>query len=238
MNRRAGVTLIEILVAVSILALLSTGILMAMRIGFNTLDKTDSHLVHNRRIVNARRIVENQIAGFLYTDAEFRPQPEVATLLPFHEFGPARMRFVTTYSLEEAWRGRARVLVMQVIPGENNEGVRLIANEIPWTGAAQTGRMVTAITPEGPLFADVTGGEGSFVLADKLAYCRFLYQVEDLEVQGGFIWVAEFRKPTLPRGVRIEMAPLQPSTSELAPSSLTVRFPVSRMLGHGYANAF
>ena len=238
MNRRAGVTLIEILVAVSILALLSTGILMAMRIGFNTLDKTDAHLVHNRRMVNARRIIENQIAGFLYTDAEFRPQPEVATLLPFHEFGSARMRFVTTYSLEEAWRGRARLLVMQVIPGENSQGVRLIANEIPWTGAAQTGRMVTAITPDGPLFADITDGEGSFVLADKLAYCRFLYQVEDLEVQGGFIWVAEYRKQTLPRGVRIEMAPLQPSTSELAPSSLTVRFPVSRMMGHDYANAF
>lgn len=235
-NRRAGVTLIEILVAVSILALLSTGILMAMRIGFNTLDKTDAHLVHNRRIVNARRIVENQINGFLFTDAEFRPRPEVSQLLPFREFGASRMRFVTTYSLEEAWRGRARVLVMQVIPGENNRGVRLIANEIPWTGPAQTGSMVTAITPEGPVFAEMAAGQGSFVLADRLAYCRFWYQVENPQIAGGYMWVAEYRQQNLPRGVRIEMEPLEKSTSELGASSITVRFPVSRLQGHEYVD--
>ena len=48
------------------------------------------------------------------------------------------MRFVTSYSLEDAWRGRPRIAAMQVIPGENNQGVRLIVNEIavyrPGTG--------------------------------------------------------------------------------------------------------
>ena len=49
-NPESGVTLIEILIAVSLLSLLSVGMLMAMRLGFNTMDKTDSRLVRNRRV--------------------------------------------------------------------------------------------------------------------------------------------------------------------------------------------
>ena len=237
MSRRAGVTLIEILVAVSLLALLSTGILMAMRIGFNTLDKTDSHLVHNRRVVNTRRIVENQIAGFTYTNAEFRPRPELVYTEPFREFSPSRMRFVTTYSLEEAWRGRARILVMQVIPGENNRGVRLIANEMPWTGPAQAGRMILEITPDGPQFAPLQAGTDSFVLADRLAYCRFLYQVQRPDGQPGFIWIPEYHGPILPRGIRIEMAALDTNRSELAPATITAPLPITRFMGLDYADA-
>ena len=51
-DRRAGVTLIEILIAVSLLSLLSVGVLWSMRIGFNTMDKTDARLIHNRRVSN------------------------------------------------------------------------------------------------------------------------------------------------------------------------------------------
>ena len=51
---QSGVTLIEILVAVSLLSLLSVGMLTAMRLGFNTMDKVDAHLVANRRVVNSR----------------------------------------------------------------------------------------------------------------------------------------------------------------------------------------
>jgi prepilin-type N-terminal cleavage/methylation domain-containing protein len=239
-NRRAGVTLIEILVAVSILALLSTGILVAMRIGFNTMDKTDAHLIHNRRIVNTRRIIESEIQGFLYTLAMFRPQPDVSpTSLPFREFAPGRMRFVTSYSLREAWRGRAHVLVMQVIPGDNNRGLRLIANEIPWTGPMQSGEMVSGFTPEGvALFAPFEPDGTSFVLADRLERCQFFYQIRRPDGPG-FIWVPEILGQRLmPLGIRIDMAPLEANTSELTAMSITVPFPVTRTQGLNYADTF
>ena len=57
-RKNAGITLIEVLIAVSLLSLLSVGILMAMRIGFNTMDKTDAHMVQNRKATNARKILE------------------------------------------------------------------------------------------------------------------------------------------------------------------------------------
>ena len=73
-NPESGVTLIEILIAVSLLSLLSVGMLIAMRIGFNTMDKVDTRLISNRRVSYARRIIENEIAGYTFTMAAWHPQ--------------------------------------------------------------------------------------------------------------------------------------------------------------------
>ena len=105
---QSGVTLIEILVAVSLLSLLSVGMLMAMRLGFNTMDKVDAHLVANRRVVNSRGIIENEISGFVFTMADFVAAVEpVFSPFCFSQMEPQSMRFVTSYSLEDGWRGQA-----------------------------------------------------------------------------------------------------------------------------------
>ena len=128
-HKQSGVTLIEILIAVTLLSLLSLGVLMAMRLGLSTMDKTDQRIVSNRRVVGARRILESEIGGFMYSLANYRPQPQVVQRLMFFEAQPNRMRFVSSYSLEDAWRGRPQIAVLQVVPGERGEGVRLILNE-------------------------------------------------------------------------------------------------------------
>src|SRR5689334_8061653 len=98
-NPESGMTLIEILIAVTLLSLLSVAVLVAMRMGFNTMDKTDAHLVHDRRVSNARRIIENEIEGYTYSLANFRPMPERTISVPFVEWTEREMRFVTSYSL-------------------------------------------------------------------------------------------------------------------------------------------
>lgn len=186
-----GITLIEIMIAVSLLGMLSAGVLLAMRIGFTTLEKTDERLIHNRRVINTRQIIENEILGFMLTPADWRPKPEVVQRALFFEFAEDRMRFVTSYSLQDAWRGRPQIAEFQVIPGEHNQGLRLIVNETPYTGPAQTGLRITSVDPE-PHFAPISPGPGSFVLADKLKYCRFSYY--------------QTKPPSLlPLGIRIEM---------------------------------
>ena len=160
-SHRSGITLIEVLIAVSLLSLLALGALIAMRIGFNTMDKTDAHLEQNRRVANARKIIENEIAGFLYTTAEWRPQPLEIQVIPFQQWEGQSMRFVTSYSLQDAWRGRPQIAALQVIPGDEGQGVRLIVNEIPYTGAAQAGEQVSGSSPiqipefRSPCFAPV-----------------------------------------------------------------------------------
>ena len=68
MKRRtpqSGVTLIELLVAVSLLSLLSVGMLFAMRVGLNAMGRTNARVISNRRVLGVERILTQQIAGFV-----------------------------------------------------------------------------------------------------------------------------------------------------------------------------
>jgi prepilin-type N-terminal cleavage/methylation domain-containing protein len=239
---RAGVTLIEILIAVSLLSLLSVGILMAMRIGFNTMEKTDAHLVQNRRVANARKIIENEIAGFVYTRADWHPKPEILDTVPFVQWEPRSMRFVTAYSLQDAWRGRPQIAEFQVIPGDKNVGVRLIVNETPYTGSLQAGLSVAGVEPDARTglpqtrFAPIVPGSQSFVLADRLAYCRFSY-LEPIPEPPFQLWRPDWVQTKLPLGVRIEMGPLDKTPSELHVTTVTMAFPVNRNPAWEYSDA-
>jgi len=209
----SGVTLIEILIAVSLLSLLSVGMLVAMRLGFSTMDKTDTRLVRNRRVSNTRGIIESEIEGFIYSSANYRPQPDAVRPIPFLQTEAQSMRFVTSYSLEEGWRGRPRIAALQVIPGENNQGVRLIVNEQPYVGPDQAGQEILGIEQDvtGPQiirFAPIVPGPQSFVLADRLAYCRFSW-LEPRREPPFQLWRPDWVQPQLlPLAVRIELAPL------------------------------
>lgn len=240
-NPQSGVTLIEILVAVTLLSLLSVGMLVAMRLGFSTMDKVDSHMMSNRRVVNARGIIESEIEGFVPTTAEYHPQPEMNVLLPFLQTEAQVMRFVTTYSLEDGWRGRPQVVVLQVIPGEST-GVRLIVNETPYTGREQAGRNIAGVEQDEASgrrivhYTAVTSGPNSFVLADRLAFCRFSY-LEPL-LQAPFqLWRPDWVQPQrLPQAIRIEMAPLEASPQGLHVTTVTARVNVNRTPGLAYAD--
>lgn len=236
-SSEAGVTLIEILIAVSLLSLLSVAVLVSMRIGFNTMEKVDSRLVGNRRVSYARRIIENEIAGYTYTLANWHSGPDASQSTPFNQWEPQTMRFVTSYSLQDAWRGRPQIAAFQVIPGADGGGVRLIVNETPYTGPDQAGQTIASIDLDGPVhFAPVIPGPGSFVLADRLAYCRFSYLEPQLKppVQ---IWRSDWvLKQQLPQGIRIEMAPLDTSPTDLHVSTVTAALHVNLTPGAIYAD--
>jgi hypothetical protein len=237
LHPEAGVTLIEILIAVSLLSLLSVGMLIAMRIGFNTMDKVDSRLVSNRRVYYARRIIEDEISGYTYTTANWHPQPEILRTVNFSQWEPQTMRFVTSYSLQDSWRGRRQIAAFQVIPGADGNGVRLIVNETPYTGPEQAGQMVASIDPDNTLhFQPVEAGPQSFVLADRLAYCRFSY-LEPKPEAPFQLWRPDWvLMQRLPQGIRIDMAPLDTSPSDLHVSTVTVALHVNVTPGTTYAD--
>ncbi|HWF10778.1 MAG TPA: prepilin-type N-terminal cleavage/methylation domain-containing protein [Bryobacteraceae bacterium] len=242
---QAGITLIEILIAVSLLSLLSVGMLVAMRLGFSTMDKTDARLVANRRVANTRAILENEIAGFTWSLAVYQPPTGNASAFSFFEAQPRSMRFLTAYSIEEAWRGRPQIAALQVIPAEKSQGVRLIVNEIPYTGPAQAGQQIAALEQDpaaGILvrYTPIEPGPRSFVLADRLSYCRFAY-LEPLQEAPFRRWRPDWvSQQQLPLAVRIEMAPLdapldRPATG-LGMGDLTAPLQVNRSPGLNYAD--
>jgi prepilin-type N-terminal cleavage/methylation domain-containing protein len=240
---RAGVTLIEVLIAVGLLSVLSLGILFALRIGLSALEKANHRLMDNRRIAGAQRILEQQLAGFMPVVAMVAPSPDAPGVkIPFFEGRAQAMRFVSSYSLGEASRGLPQVLEFQVIPGEEGQGVRLVVNENPYTGPRSAGVFSLGTGPDPELgvvtqrFLPVVVGPRSFVLADRLAYCRFSYlgllpgrPVE--RWQPGWIPVNQW-----PLGIRIEMASLDKDPTSLKPLTVTAPIHVDRYPIFDYAD--
>ena len=232
--KQAGVTLIEVLIAISLLSLLSVGILMALRVGLSALGKTNSRLIANRRVASAQRILEDQVAGFMGVVALCSPAPDLPRQpMPFFQGEPQSMRFVSTYSLEEAWRGRPHILEFQVIPGEDNRGVRLIVNEILYTGPLGAGLLCLGRVPDPvvatgvPRFRPIEPMPRSFVIADKLASCRFSY-LEPVPPPVVERWTPQWLQSRWPLGIRIEMVPLEDNPARLRPFTINARVHVSR----------
>ena len=130
----AGVTLIEVLVAVTLLSLLSVGMLYALRLGLSALcqDRFQADgqppggggAAHSGAGAAGPHAGAGEVPGRGWRrDAYFQG-------------GPQTMRLVSVFSLEQAWRGQPKVLELFVIPGENGEGVRLVVNEAPYNGPA------------------------------------------------------------------------------------------------------
>jgi prepilin-type N-terminal cleavage/methylation domain-containing protein len=217
MNQK-GLTLMEVLVSVTLLSLLSVAMFMAMRIGLNSYVKADARLMDNRRAVGAQRIVEEEIEGFVPVLAVCNGSNNApGTKIPFFQGEPEVMRLVSTFSLQGGWRGQPQVLELFVIPGENGRGVRLVVNETLYTGPAGAGRFCMGARK----FLPVDSGPQSFVLADKLAYCRFAYLTPSPNPNEPPVWKALWTTQTWPLAVRVEMAPLEADPSRIQPITVT-----------------
>lgn len=221
---RAGVTLIELLVAVTLFGLLSVGMLYAFRIGLMAYAKTQSHLMDNRRVAGAQRVLMQELQNMVPVVA---PCGGDGPKMPFFQGESQSMRMVSTFSLQGASRGLAQILEIFVGPGADGQGVRLMVNEIPYAGPRAAGRLCT-----GPgHFAGISASDKSFVLADKLAFVRFTYLKVPLDVSPERVWLPQFLGivgGTWPRAVRIEMAPYQVDPSRLQPISVTALIRVHR----------
>jgi prepilin-type N-terminal cleavage/methylation domain-containing protein len=234
---RSGVTLIEVLIAVSLLSVLSIGILLALRVGMTALDKANRKLMANRRIAGAQKILQQQLAGFIPVIALFAPAPDAPGVkIPFFEGRPQAMRFVSSYSLGEAARGIPQILEFRVIPAEEQGGggVRLVVNEIAYTGPRSAGILCLGPGTDPELgvatqrFLPILTGPRSFVIADHLAFCRFSY----LSSMPGTLvdtWLPAWILLTKwPLGIRIDMASVKTDAGSLKPVTITAPVRVDR----------
>lgn len=237
MKRRAnaGITLIEVLIAVTLVSLLSVAMLMAMRVGMDALRKANTKLMDNRRVAGAQRVLEQQIAGFMPVKVVCGQNSDgPSSRAIFFAGQPESMRMVSTYSLQEAWRGVPRILEFEVIPGDQGRGVRLIVNEIPYTGPRGAAQLCLGMQPDPatgvnlPLFAPIEVGPQSFVLADKLAMCRFSY-LEPEKLPESERWRPDWVLQRWPIGIRVEMAPIEDNPARLRPLTITAPIRVNRL---------
>ena len=236
-RRESGVTLIELLVAVTLVGLLSTGMAIVLRVALDGSQKSQTHLTTNRRVIGVERVMREEITNLMPVSTLCGGQAGQYALL--FEGRPQSLRFVSSYSLTEAARGAPHLVEYQVIPGENGVGVRLVMNEIlyggqKWLRPLCLGMVPTPAGIQVPQFTPIQVGGYSFVLADKLASCRFEYLREgDMPLPSIWTenWVEQFKWPM---AVRIMLRPLASNPSILQPTSLTVPVPANAMPGYNY----
>jgi len=234
LSREAGVTLIELLIAVTLVSLISTGMLIAIRVGLSAMSKVNTRFAENRKVSSVQRIIESQIGGMMPVLSECRGGGGVGPKFVFFEGKPWTMRFVSSYSLQEAARGLPHILEFAVVRGP--EGMRLIVNEMIYPGPIGAGLLCRSLQGGLPVFDETRAGPQSFVLADKLARCRLVYretrQLPELER-----WVDVWTVPDrLPSGIRIEMTPLYSDPGKINLMPVTVPLRVNKYVLGNYAD--
>jgi prepilin-type N-terminal cleavage/methylation domain-containing protein len=230
----AGVTLIEVLVAVTLLSLLSLGMVMAMRVGLAAYSKTEEKLMDNRRVVGAQRILESELEGLVPAFVMCGAGPAGAgTRAVLFQGATDGLWMVSTFSLQEGWRGKAQILSLFVSPSDEG-GVRLLVNEFPYTGPVGAAQYCTGTVglpntiARLALMLPVQAGPQTFVLADKLAYCRFSYYSPGPGMYDPPAWQPTWTAKNWPLAVRIEMAPQEADPSRLQPITVTAPLHIHR----------
>jgi hypothetical protein len=241
MRRDAGITLMEVLIAVTLLAVLSVGMMLAMRIGISALWRTDQRLMDNRRVAGAQRIVEQQLEGLIPVMSPCMGSGDELTKVAVFSGHPLSLTMVSAFSLQQAWRGRPQILQFFTMPSDEG-GIRLVVNETPYTGPKFAGQTCTGVQPAQDMagflgrFPQPGPGTGTFVLADRLRSVGFQYLKRPERVEDPTVWLPSWNRADWPLGIRILMEPMDPNPARLQPVTITAPIYVYRTLGVQYAD--
>ena len=119
------------------------GIVLTLRVALSAMNKSDSKLMANRRVSSVERILDQEIEGIMPVTRGLSAPPGVTgTKLMFFQGEPQSMRLASTYSLQQGQRGLPMILEFQVIPGADDQGVRLVVNEHWYTGPRGAGAVL------------------------------------------------------------------------------------------------
>lgn len=214
-NRIGGFTLLELVVATSLLALLSLTMLIGMRVGFGAWQRGE------RRI---EMVAQEEAVQEYFSRAMASAVPYVAAaadenlprqFLPF-QGNRQGMRWLTTYST--AWRERSGLTLVECFSAGEGDQRQLVVQEFPVRGDAVLVRqMVAAVRTDADtnrptiVYRPVALTDAARVLVTGLRDARF----EFLNVTAkGSTWQADWdavQEKQLPAAVRVL---IQTSTGE------------------------
>jgi prepilin-type N-terminal cleavage/methylation domain-containing protein len=232
-----GVTLIELLVVITLISIVTIGLLSTLQMGVNGMERVKEKFDANRRALSAQQILESQIGGVMAAEVKCSQQAGGEGTLPALYFAgsSSEMRMVSAYSIQHAHRGPAMALDFKVIPGESG-GVRLIVNERPYAGAKSLRDSCVGLVADPQFmsssaqFRPIEIGSWSFVLADKLAACRFVFLRRNPFTQKEE-WLERWGGDQLPAAIRVEMLPLNPLPGRVPLLTVTMPVRVTKSVG-------
>lgn len=214
MKSERGFTLIELMIAVTLVAAISTGMLFAMRTGLLTLQKVESRLQDNRRVVSMQQMLIHQLSSVMPAAGDCGAGRTSLFL------GTAQaLRMVTSYSLADGERGYPQLIDLEVAPDPEG-GLRLIENEHFYFSPLSTA----------PFCAPQGATSQSFEIARGLATCQISYREDMPDLPNGGNWLAVWNRQELPAAIRIEITPLRADPARLTLQSVNIPIRVNRLV--------
>lgn len=219
-------TLIEVLVAVTLLGLLSVGLVMSFQVGASSWQITRERLTLDRRIATANQILQSSLAGIIPFEGEARESTSGRRRFLFFQGEPLSMRFISSYSVTEGPRGGLNVFELQIV--DSPRGRRILLNQSPLESPLGLSRFIDGFYQDPaarglrPRFLPIVPYATSLVIVDELELCEFRYLEKPQGIEPPTTWVPvwnELRK--LPEAVAIDVAPKVDGV-RLRPVSITV----------------
>jgi len=223
--RQKGFTLIELMISITLVAALATGMMMAMRTSLLSMEKINSRLQFNRRVMGMQHILTRQIGGVMPVVSDCGE-----TRVPIFNGTPTSLRLVSSYSMAEGARGYPQFDEFKVVQGDG--GLRLIVTEHVYTGPASTAPFCGGLVgiPSGTVPV-------AYIVADRLAACTFTYREQIPDQPPSANWLPSWDRQDLPAAVKIEMTPLDSSPALLPVMNVTVPIHVNRQVRNSYEDA-
>jgi prepilin-type N-terminal cleavage/methylation domain-containing protein len=187
-NPSTGFTLIEVLVSITLMAMISVAVLSALRSGALAWDKGTAKIEDLRRTRVVSDILDDQIRGSLPLFYNFHTEERVITLLGF-EGTSTNLRFVSRSSFNDGPDGIPRWVDVKWTRDPQNSSGELIVEE-------------RRILPPDNLPESTASWHGAALRADSCSF-EFLAPYQPNE---NAKWVQEWHSPpqqTLPRAVRM-----------------------------------
>lgn len=213
-NPQAGMTLIEILVAVTLLGMLSIGLVTALQVAAGAWSSSRNARGQDRRIANANALLHAQFAGVTPVEPLILRPGLAVPAGPFFQGEPTAMRFVSSYSMTEGVRGGLQIVELQTSPGQ--EGTRLILTQTPYQGPLSVGRFIVGAEPLPEtqsfhvLFTPLVTRADSLIVADRLSEVRFSYLRGRRSPNEPDVWVPVWDQPQqLPQAIRVDLQALE-----------------------------
>ncbi len=225
---RRGMTLVEVIVAMSLLGLLSAGLFTAFQVGASAWLTTRERLMLDRNIAGQNQRFHALFAGIVPLEAAIPPDREIRVRpFPFFQGEPQSMRFVTSHSITAGARGGLRITELQVVDAPDR-GRRILLNQLPYLGPFSAGGFVTGWVPisEPPgrqlVFEPIRAlPDVSLIIADRLADCSFQYLERPRGRDLPSIWVSTWNDlDRLPGAITINLTPAS-REARLLPVSIT-----------------
>lgn len=227
MHPESGMTLLEVLVAVTLLGLLSVGLLMSFQMGADSWQSTRDRLMLDRRIATANQILHSALAGMIPVDGEASDGLGAQRRrFLFFQGEPLSLRFVSSYSVTEGVRGGLNVIELRVV--NSTRGRRVLLNQSPFGGPQGLARFVDGFFRDPdlrgirPRFRPIMPHAGSLVIVDELEDCAFRYLERLPGVEWSTTWLPTWTNVReLPQAVAIDVLP-RSDGNRLRPVSMAV----------------